>query len=1071
MAGETLSLGEIEAVVAIRDQFTEILGKAKKILADFSPVLSGIAVGVAGAVAAIAAFGASVMVLAARGAEVDDVAMAFRRMSGSTEIADSTLKAMRTGVLGTIDDFTLMKDATSLLSAGVHLTAEDFGTLTRAAFVLNNEGFGKTKDILAQLDDAMITGRTKVVARMLGVVDSKNAEQSYAASLGVSTDALSDAGVAEAHRIELMKLLREHVRAAGEQTADFGDRLDQIKAGVTNFTDALSVAIAQSPALNAAMNAIADGMGAAFGDNQVQTVQVIIKWVDKFAILIVDVAIGAVQAANVFVTAWSGVKMIILGTLSVAAEIGLLFARLVEGMAAAATHIPVLGTKFKGLAGSTAELADSLAGVQAGLSVETEEAWNSVKGHSALQDEIAGVGGTLMNLRDTMVKASETQVTNTAVVNALGKAHAATGQIIDASTKKFDQYRKTLADLTADLAMAAKHQLSNSEIATQFKTKLADVIQTAKLYGVEVPEAIRKAWFAAITVPMDAPDLADFLKRQQARINDGVKTNLAVAADATKNALDIQNKMTFVALSERLKAVQMEEDAKADSLDRTVAGYDDAMAAIAAETRARMKETRMAYDAEIDGMREHTASLGDVINDTLAGIPGKIAAAFTGGGGLGGAVKSIGSSLGSDLLGSIFGKPGSDSGLLKNMSGLMGTLAGAAIPAIGSLIGPALSGLTSLIGKMFGTAGRDAVREFASGLGGFDAVHEKLARLGTDGEQLWIKLTQGVGRNNKDAAKAAIDEVTSALQRFDQQIAASVQAEAGVAAKLRDIHTITPDLQAALEAAFDAKNPEDYQAALENISGVIDGQSAKTKELNDILNEFGISWTKTGEAAKQAKLAEISDEITHKWDVLAAAGVNVVDIIGGMGPKVNDFVQDARKAGVEVPEAMRKIIQTAIDNGEVFDENGDKVTDLTKLGLTFGTTMQEAAKSIESSMDRLAQVITNVLSPAIRGIPKVPAPWSDWGAPPDIPNYSNDGSGIPTYGPEVFVPRPTLARVGTNGGEYVLHKETVERIANGGGGGDSDKVVKALDRMNAHLMTLPGTIQRASRDAALIANA
>jgi hypothetical protein len=65
--------------------------------------------------------------------------------------------------------------------------------------------------------------------------------------------------------------------------------------------------------------------------------------------------------------------------------------------------------------------------------------------------------------------------------------------------------------------------------------------------------------------------------------------------------------------------------------------------------------------------------------------------------------------------------------------------------------------------------GRDLVVDFADTFGGFDALHVKLQALGDEGEQLWIKLTQGVGRNNPQQAQAAIDAVTKALDKQEQK--------------------------------------------------------------------------------------------------------------------------------------------------------------------------------------------------------------------------------------------------------------------------------------------------------------
>lgn len=72
-----------------------------------------------------------------------------------------------------------------------------------------------------------------------------------------------------------------------------------------------------------------------------------------------------------------------------------------------------------------------------------------------------------------------------------------------------------------------------------------------------------------------------------------------------------------------------------------------------------------------------------------------------------------------------------------------------------------------LVGKawnaLFGSKGRDAVKDFAADHGGFDALHKELNALGAEGERLWINLTQGVGKNNPEQARKAIEAITDAL--------------------------------------------------------------------------------------------------------------------------------------------------------------------------------------------------------------------------------------------------------------------------------------------------------------------
>lgn len=120
--------------------------------------------------------------------------------------------------------------------------------------------------------------------------------------------------------------------------------------------------------------------------------------------------------------------------------------------------------------------------------------------------------------------------------------------------------------------------------------------------------------------------------------------------------------------------------------------------------------------------------------------------------------------------------------LTKDGSKLFGTALGgvlnSALPIVGSLIAP-LAG--ALWNKLFGTAGRDTVKDFVAQFGGFDAFHAMLGKeLPQDAERLWIALTQGVGRNNPEQAKRIIAEIETALaaQKTKTEEAAAASADA-----------------------------------------------------------------------------------------------------------------------------------------------------------------------------------------------------------------------------------------------------------------------------------------------------
>lgn len=329
--------------------------------------------------------------------------------------------------------------------------------------------------------------------------------------------------------------------------------------------------------------------------------------------------------------------------------------------------------------------------------------------------------------------------------------------------------------------------------------------------------------------------------------------------------------------------------------------------------------------------KDEAISFGDALTQAFSGK------------GVGGIGKFLKGSLG-DLKTGIF-------------EGFENLISGGLTTLINKGIGLLTAGFGKLFGKLFGTAGRDAVREFAATEGGFDSLHDKLLTLGDAGEQLWIKLTQGVGRNNAAAAKAAIDEVTAALERNKEKFA-ELQTEIGtVTGKLTGLTTITPDIQAALDAVFAQTTTEGRLDAVTQLNAELDKQAQKYTDIQAALDEFNIKVSDTGKEFQQAKLNERAVDLEKKFDLLRESGVDINVQMRAMGSKVRDFIADAKKAGLEVPESMRRIIQTAIDAGEVFDQDGKKITNIEQLGLTFGTTMESTMKTVGTAVDRLNLIL------------------------------------------------------------------------------------------------------------------
>jgi len=242
--------------------------------------------------------------------------------------------------------------------------------------------------------------------------------------------------------------------------------------------------------------------------------------------------------------------------------------------------------------------------------------------------------------------------------------------------------------------------------------------------------------------------------------------------------------------------------------------------------------------------------------DFGAKLSNAIAGALHGGGGgagvLGAATGLMGSEIGSSVAKNL------GVGLLKDGAGIfknaLGGVLSSALPMVGSLVGPLASKLWS---SLFGTAGRDKVKEFASSFGGFDELHTKLNELGAEGEKLWIQLTQGTGRNNPQQAAAAIDAINAALEDL-----AKKHDDAGNAAQ-KDADQQTAAFMKTHDAAQQAidgvnsqiKSLQDTIAneAPEEEMGVIEQQTrAKIDALqkeNDARQQALDQWTKDAEAA------------------------------------------------------------------------------------------------------------------------------------------------------------------------------------------------------------------------------
>lgn len=288
-----------------------------------------------------------------------------------------------------------------------------------------------------------------------------------------------------------------------------------------------------------------------------------------------------------------------------------------------------------------------------------------------------------------------------------------------------------------------------------------------------------------------------------------------------------------------------------------------------------------------------------------------IMSALTGGGDLG---KSLGGFLGGGLLDELgkklSGMGGMLGGALGNLFGPLGSLLGS---QLGKLFDPLIDKVKTFFRNMFSDPGRDLVEDFAKEFAtvgnafgknnGFDNLHAQLLEMGDAGEQLWKKLTQGVGRDNPEQAKAVIEEVRRALEEWPETVRKATESlTGGVNARSVNI-TGQADLDvvgAGATAAF-ALMIQQGQSAIEAFNALTPSITA----MRDALAAGNL--TATESVARMLEIGAVLDANKIQFDNIAASG----QILSAM---LQGNIRDAGLFGAVAGDIGTQI-QAVIDKG------------------------------------------------------------------------------------------------------------------------------------------------------------
>jgi len=397
-----------------------------------------------------------VVELGERGTRVDEVAEGFHQMSeaaGST--AQVMLGAMREGVRGTVSDFDLMQVGTKMLSYGLKTSEADMRTLAEGAKMLAERTGGNAKEAFETLTNSIATGRTTHLKQLGLMVDGKAAAQAYADAHGLDAKALTAHEKAAATAAAVTSVLHKQLGTGHDQAVRFGDRVEQAKAAMQNFTDALGVGISRSPVLMAGMNSAATAIQKAFGGAQTTLIDLLVHALEKVVIVATYVAQAAVFGAGQFVLAWAGANFAFNAFI---AGMVLGVATAMDGLVKLGEVAAKLGPTISGVhkedVAAMKELATSTRELAGGFTAQGQAALKSGQEQLGV---LAKVNGVIVTTRKAMVDAQGAQThategTKRAIIDLGG----ADEEISKKRIKNAKQIAETLLKLQQQVALDGK---------------------------------------------------------------------------------------------------------------------------------------------------------------------------------------------------------------------------------------------------------------------------------------------------------------------------------------------------------------------------------------------------------------------------------------------------------------------------------------------------------------------------------------------------------------------------------------------------------------------------------------
>ena len=172
-----------------------------------------------------------------------------------------------------------------------------------------------------------------------------------------------------------------------------------------------------------------------------------------------------------------------------------------------------------------------------------------------------------------------------------------------------------------------------------------------------------------------------------------------------------------------------------------------------------------------------------------------------------------------------------------------------------------------------------------------------------------------------------------------------------------------PEAVAAIERQMQAVIDEGKkaEAQLQKIAELqsFDSATDQLQQLTSAAKFFGVEADEMGErlgnAFKAVEQAATAEDIAQHFHTLLASGVDLGTALDLAKDKVQGVITASLQMGTEIPAAMQPIAAQLIEQSQLLDESGKKITDINQLD--FGTSMTEGLQILVLSMNQLVETM------------------------------------------------------------------------------------------------------------------